>query len=60
MKLNDMKRNGNQLLIYSVMLAMDKGYDNPIDIAVALGEPVELVTQAYHLIVEHRSKKSGK
>lgn len=60
MKLNDMKRNGNQLLIYSVMLAMDKGYDNPIDIAVALGEPVELVTQAYQLIVDYRNKKSGK
>lgn len=60
MKLNDLKRNGNRLLIYSVMLAMDKGYDNPIDIAVALGEPVELVTEAYQLIIEHRRMKSGK
>ena len=60
MKLNDLKRNGKQMLVGRVMLAMDKGYDDPIDIAAALGEPIELVTEAYQLIVDYRNKKSGK
>lgn len=60
MKLNDLKRNRKQMLVGRVMLAMDKGYDNPTDIAVELGEPIELVTEAYQLIVNYLNKKSGK
>lgn len=60
MKLNDLKRNGAQMLVGRVMLAMDKGYYYPADIARVIDAPIELVTEAYQLIVDYQNKESGK
>lgn len=60
MKLNDLKRNGAQMLVGRVMLAMDKGYYYPADIARVIDTPIELVTEAYQLIVDYQNKESGK
>lgn len=60
MKLNDMKRNEMEMLVCRVIMAMDEGNDNPTDIAVVIDEPIELVTEAYRLIVDYLNKKSGK
>ena len=60
MKLNDMKRNEMEMLACRVIMAMDEGHNNPTDIAVVLGEPIELVTEARQLIVDYLNKKSGK
>lgn len=60
MKFKDLKRNGAQMLVGRVMLAMDKGYYYPADIARVIDAPIELVTEAYKLIVDYQNKESGK